>query len=87
MNERDLAGRKLPRANPAENKPILDLEARAFLRLKTAITARAWKEAGEACEELQFGYGWRYSRFTAEFGSERWEELAQEIDAAESEEE
>lgn len=73
----------------AENKPNPreSREAEKLASLRASIAKRDWRGAGELADELRFGYGWRYARFAAEFGAEAWEEAAQEIDAAESEDE
>jgi hypothetical protein len=73
--------------NQAENKPSRATEqaAAALAQLKAAVARLDWKEAEKAYETLRFGHCWTYARFAAEFGSERWEDIAAEMDDAESE--
>lgn len=52
-------------------------------RLKDAVQARNWLDAGEASDALR-ALGWTYAQMCEEFGAERWEEIASEIDDAEA---
>jgi len=71
----------------AEKRPSPHSAETVLSELKTAVARRDWRLARFRVETLRFGHGWRYARFAAEFGSERWEEIAQEIDDAESSDE
>lgn len=55
-------------------------------KMRAAIQKRDWRAAGKVCDQLRCGYGWNYARIAQEFGgTERWEEIAQAIDHAETE--
>lgn len=71
-------------SNPAESKPVQAPGERTLAQLKTAILGRNWRVASVCVDRLRLGFGWKYSRFVAEFGDE-WESHAQEMDALDGE--
>lgn len=59
-------------------------EANTLSELKRAIEAQDWIAAGKAADVLRMRHRWNYARMCEEFGRERWEEIATEIDDAEA---
>lgn len=59
--------------------------AQVVEQMHEAIRAESWQQAAKLADQLRFNFGWNYARMAQEFGgTERWEEIAQAIDDAES---
>lgn len=58
--------------------------SRALEKLRDAVAAEQWTRASGWCDRLR-QEGWTYERLAQEFGGvERWEEISQAMDEAES---